>query len=259
VDPYEFSVAGLPPAHPAPPPAAAAAASGGKAAWGYRIAAGLVDVMLSIAIGGVFDAAGHSSSAAETNAGLAMFASYWLNIGVLAGLTGGRSAGKLVVGTRVVRASGARFGVGMALLRDVLLRTLFAIPPLFLVDALLPLRADRRSLRDRIVGTDVVHAAEAVRPALAAVLATVVAVALAGLSLARTDAFHEDFSDYTRQQYIADCSEYGTAERTCACGYAHVKARLTYDEYAEARDVDPEDLPPRIAEVLDDALEDCPR
>jgi uncharacterized RDD family membrane protein YckC len=258
MDPPErptFSVAGLPPAYETPGRPDAPAAQG-KAAWGYRMAGGLVDFSVPVAIASVIDATGHSTSDAEGYAGISLFVTWILNVGVLAGLTNGRSIGKLLVGTRVVRESGGRFGVGMALLRDVVVRLIHIVPLVIVVDALLPLSDSRRSLRDRIVSTDVVRAPSPARGPAAATVATFAVLVLTWFAMNRTDVFHEDYSDYTRQQFIGDCSKPGTSERTCACAFERIRTQLTFEEYQQARHLDPEDRS-RPARVIEDAVAAC--
>lgn len=252
-----FTVAGLPPAHEPPPGAAAGGQQ--KAHWGYRMGAGLIDLVLPLAVASVIDASGHSTHDAQAYAGMSLFGVWFLNVGVLAGINGGRSVGKLVAGTRVVRENGERYGVGMALLRDVVLRFIHLIPLVIVVDALLPVRADRRSLRDAILSTDVVHAPPDARRGSLLALAAPGALALTIFLFAQTDAFHTDYSDYQRKQYVSECTEAGSSERTCECAFRRVKAQLTYAEYDEAHGQDPEDRSAHAARVLDDATEDCPR
>jgi uncharacterized RDD family membrane protein YckC len=65
--------------------------------------------------------------------------------------TSGRTIGKAIVGTRVVRADGSDLGVGQAVVRVLAIALSFAL--LCLGFVLILVRRDRRALHDLIAGT----------------------------------------------------------------------------------------------------------
>lgn len=83
-----------------------------------------------------------------------------LNAVVIAAITNGQTLGKKVACIRTVRENGRRYGVGTALLRDVVCRLIFVIPLVWLIDSLMPLGEARQTQRDKMVSTRVMQEPE---------------------------------------------------------------------------------------------------
>ena len=243
-----------------PEPSAPAPAAGGSAHWGYRVGGGTIDLLLPFAVAAAIDAAGNSSDDAEAAAGLALFGVWLLNMVVLAAITNGRSAGKLVAGTRVVRENGRRFGVGMAFLRDVLARLIYVIPFVFLVDAFMPLGERRQTLRDRMVNTRVVQEPSYRARAVPLPVVTVLVFAATIFFFAQTDAFDtdRDYSAYDREVFIDGCMDEGGSEAGCACAFENIREQLTFAEYARADRQEEHEWSPKVARVMANATDGCP-
>jgi uncharacterized RDD family membrane protein YckC len=232
--------------------------------WGYRVGAFLVDVSLvvlvGLGVGYLAEAAGADSDTAESIGGLTILGAWLINTSVVVGLTRGQSLGKRLAGTRIVRENGlpARFGIG--LVRDTICRLLYIIPLVALVDAFMPLGENRQSLRDKIVRTRVLrepaYRARRWILTLAAVLLTGswVAVSIAAGSWDSTT----NYSALDRDVFISGCADEGGSEAGCSCAFDYVKARVPYDEYAQAdRTEVTSDWPPRVRRTLADAFTNC--
>lgn len=229
------------------------------AGWGYRVGGGAIDICLALVPASLIDASGDGAGTARTAGAVTLYAIWILNVGVLAGLTNGRSVGKLVAGTRAVRESGKRFGIGMGILRDVVLRFAYVIPVVLLVDALLPLAENRKSLRDRIVKTRVVKETAAGPRARLLTAAAVGATAVMVLVFVATGAFDSEYSASDKEDFVEACREEGSSRAGCACAFENIKAELSYDEYYRIDRQDPEDWSPRVRRVIDQSFERCPR
>ncbi len=138
--------------------------------WWSRVGATLIDwsVAWGIAIVAVISSALTTAvfGAAQADGRLLLFAfvlgSVVFNCALMArrGPNNGQTLGKQAVGIRVVRADGRPVGLGLALVREGVLKTVVSVALLgigWLIDALWPL-ADRqnRALHDLAVGTRVI-------------------------------------------------------------------------------------------------------
>jgi uncharacterized RDD family membrane protein YckC len=243
------------------------------ASWGYRVGAFLVDLGLVLgagfAVGALGVPLGWSESTAETVGFLVMIGVWVLNTSVVVGVTGGQSLGKRLAGTRIVHESGTRIGFGVGFLRDTICRLLFFIPLIGLVDSLMPLGREHQSMRDKMVGTRVlrepVYRSRRWLLTLAAVLVTAGWVAFT----AAADMWEEPstsaapgngYQAIDRDAFISGCRDEGGGEKTCACAFDYIKARLSYDEYLEAdRTTNTSKWPPRVRRVIADAFTKCDR
>jgi uncharacterized RDD family membrane protein YckC len=247
----------LPPAPVAPPPAAASSITGGRpiAGWGYRIAAFLFDVGLAFAagIGGAYLAGEPRDIDAHSGVSVLTAIGVWLVITTGAmGVFKGQTLGKRLVGTRVISSYGHPSGAGTSLLRDQLARLLYLVPFFFLIDSVLALRDDGRTLRDRMVSTYVVREAHGVGRAwaVAAAAAALLAVWIAGASaMDRTDATG-GYGSFERTMFIEGCSSDGTRRAACGCLYDYISRRVPHSEFDKANRIeDPDRWPPRMQRV----------
>jgi uncharacterized RDD family membrane protein YckC len=241
------------------------------ASWGYRVGAFLVDLGLVLGAGfgvGVLGGAlGWRDQTAETVGFLVMIGVWVLDTAVVVGVTGGQSLGKRLAGTRIVHDSGTRIGFGVGFLRDTICRLLFFIPLIGLIDALMPLGREHQSMRDKMVSTRVlrepVYRARRWILTAAAVLVTAawVAVTAAGNTWdepVTPAAPGNGYQAIDRDAFISGCRDDGGGERTCACAFDYIKARLSYDEYLEADGTaDTNKWPPRVRRVIADAFTKC--
>jgi hypothetical protein len=63
-----------------------------------------------------------------------------------------------------------------------------------------------------------------------------------------------------RDAFISGCRDEGGREKTCACAFDYIKARLSYDEYLAANNtVNTDKWPPRTRRVIADAFTKCDR
>ena len=245
---------------------------GEPASWGYRVGAYLVD--LGVVLGAVFAVAflggmlGWSDDTAITAAILAGIGVWVLDTAVVVGMTGGQSLGKRLAGTRIVHERGTPIGFGVGFLRDTICRLLYFIPLIGIVDSFMPLGGDHQSLRDKMVSTYVVR--EPVyrsRRWLLTTAAVLVTVTWVGLTVAgnvwdeaASATPGSGYQAIDRDSFISGCRDEGGVEKTCACAYDYIKARLTYDEYVEANyTVDTAKWPPRVRRVIADAFTKCDR
>jgi uncharacterized RDD family membrane protein YckC len=242
------------------------------ASWGYRVGAFLVDLGLVLgagfAVGFVGGALGWGVNTAGTVTLLAMIGMWVLDTAVVVGVTGGQSLGKRLAGTRIVHESGNRIGFGLGFLRDTICRLLFFIPLLGLIDALMPLGREHQSMRDKMVSTRVlrepVYRSRRWLLTATAVLVTAgwVAVTAVGNTWDEpsTAAAPGGYQAIDRDAFISGCRDEGGRERTCACAFDYIKARLSYDEYMEAnRTANTNKWPPRARRVITDAFTKCDR
>ena len=229
-----------------------------RAAWGYRAGAGLIDVAISIAPGLLIDneQIGGPDSVLP---GVWILGSWFLNFVVLASRNGGRSVGKLVAGTRVESDRlGGRYTFGEAFMRDIVCRLMYLIPVFFVIDALMPLGAKRQSLRDKMVDTVVLkESGDRSHRAPLAIVAFLAAAAIGGVSYG-VGIFDGDYSDNDRAQFVDDCQEEGGSRAGCRCAWDHITSNLSYGDYLQADRQDPEDMDPRVRQIIQEAFETCP-
>jgi uncharacterized RDD family membrane protein YckC len=241
------------------------------ASWGYRVGGFLVDLGLVLgavfAVGFVAGALGWSDDTYGTVAIVASIAVWVLNTAIVVGVTGGQSLGKRLAGTRIVHDSGRRAGFGTGLLRDTFCRLLYVIPFFGLIDSFMPLSPDHQSIRDKMMSTRVVR--EPVyrsRRWLLTTSAVLVTATWAALTIvgntwdeAGTSAeLGNGYQAIDRDAFISGCRDEGGGEKTCACAFDYIKARLTYDEYAEAdRTANTSKWAPRTRRVIADAFTKC--
>jgi uncharacterized RDD family membrane protein YckC len=243
------------------------------ASWGYRVGAFMVDIGLVLgavfAVGFLGGALGWTDDTVGTVAILASIGVWVLNTAVVVGMTGGQSLGKRLAGTRIVHESGTRVGFGTGLVRDSICRLLFVIPLVGLIDALMPLGPEHQSMRDKMMSTRVVREPVyrsrrwLVTSAAVLVTATWVALTIVGNTWdeAATSAdVGNGYQAIDRDAFISGCRDEGGREKTCACAFDYIKARLSYDEYAEAdRTANTNKWPPRTRRVIADAFTKCDR
>jgi uncharacterized RDD family membrane protein YckC len=249
-----------------PPPAVAAP----RASWGYRVGAFMIDSVAAWAVGaGVAVLLDLGSTEAEVVVGLP--AAYLAWIAVTSGasaVTGGQSLGKLAAGMRVVGAQdGSRVGFRVSFYRDTLLRVLYVVPLLGLVDALRPLGVQRKALRDTMSGTAVIQ-----EPSYRSRVGLVTFAAIAGCAAwlaigalavegARrvSDAVHPGYTEDNRIAFVNACTD-NAPRSTCECRYEYVSANLSHDEFlrADAYGRSGAPMPPHVQEVLDDGAAACP-
>jgi uncharacterized RDD family membrane protein YckC len=241
------------------------------ASWGYRVGGFLVDIGLVLgavfAVGFVAGALGWSDDTYGTVAIVASIAVWVLNTAVVVGVTGGQSLGKRLAGTRIVHESGTRVGFGTGLLRDTICRLLFVIPFFALIDSFMPLSEDHQSIRDKMMSTHVVrepvYRSRRWLLTTAAVLITATWAALTVVGNTWDEAgtsadLGNGYQAIDRDAFISGCRDEGGGETTCACAFDDIKARLSYDEYAEAdRTANTNKWPPRTRRVIADAFTKC--
>ena len=163
-----------------------------------------------------------------------------LNTAVVVGRTGGQSLGKRLAGTRIVHDSGARVGFGTGLLRDTVCRLLFVIPLVGLIDSLMPLGPEHQSIRDKMMSTRVVREPVyrsrrwLVTTAAVLVTGTWVALSVVGNTWDGAAELGNGYQAIDRDAFVSGCRDEGGGEKTCACAFDYIKARLSYDEYAAA-------------------------
>ena len=227
-----------------------------RAAWGYRVGAGLIDVAISLAPGLLIDSE-QIGGPDSVLPGVWMFGSWFLNVVVLASRNGGRSVGKLVAGTRVEPMHGGRYTFGEAFMRDVICRLMYLIPVFVVIDALMPIGAKRQSLRDRMVDTLVLKQPGDHSRRAPLALAAVLSVAVIGGAGYGVGIFDGDYSDYERANFIDDCRDEGVPQRTCECAWDNIRANVEYGDYLRADRQDPEDMEAAVRAEIEDAFTSC--
>jgi uncharacterized RDD family membrane protein YckC len=129
------------------------------ARWDRRAAGALIDFALAVAVSAVLTLAAGAiggDGAMQAALYLGLGGAWLLNTVVLAGRTGGKTAGRLALGTRLVTEDGRPAGYDTAALREVM-RLIYAVPFAFFVDVLWALGDRRQTLRDRVVRTWVIE------------------------------------------------------------------------------------------------------
>jgi uncharacterized RDD family membrane protein YckC len=254
-----------------PPPAEEAAAAPRYAGWGYRVGAFLTDVGLAlfVAILVALAVGGDDDDTQNAVAGLTAVVTWLLVTSVAMAVFEGQTVGKRIAGTRVVRGD-RPVGFGFSLLRDQVLRLLYLVPLFFLVDSIWAAAdGQRQTLRDKIVGTHVVHAgANAVRGVAVGVLATVLIAGWIALTTisdgdsastapAGTGADEPGYSDLDRQVFINSCAGEGATESYCACLFDYIAPRVPYETFNSVESEDPDTWPPVLRDTMAAGVEEC--
>lgn len=238
------------------PPAPAADPYANRASFGYRLGAICIDAgaasLAALLAALLADAVGAGDGTTALAAIVAWVVTW---VAVTAGvteLTRGATLGKLSGGMRVVHADGGRpLGAGGSIVRDSLLRLLYAVPFFWLVDSAMASGDDRRALRDRMAGTLVLRTrAYGARAGIVSLAAT---IGVAGTFAAAALTIRDDLRDhdstgplpgYTmadRNGFMFDCTRQLGPER-CDCIYDYVSTHLPYarwqvgDVYGAVRD-----------------------
>jgi uncharacterized RDD family membrane protein YckC len=231
--------------------AAAHAAAGGhephpeRASFGYRLGAVCIDLGAATAAGALVALLGDALGAdGDLTFALAIVAWIVTWLAVTAGvteLTRGATLGKLAGGMRVVHAGDGRpLGAGGSLVRDSLLRLLYAVPFFWLVDSAMASGDGRRALRDRMAGTIVRRTSRyAARVGVVSLAAT---IGVAGTVAAAALVIRDDLRDhdvrgplpgYTladRNAFMFDCAGQLSPKR-CTCIFDHISRTLPYARY----------------------------
>jgi uncharacterized RDD family membrane protein YckC len=234
------------------------------AGWGYRVAAFVTDAGIALAVATLAGLAlgGDDVGTRETVVGLGVVAVWILVTSVAMGVFEGQTVGKRLTGTRVVLGD-RPVGFGLSLLRDQVLRILYLVPLFFLVDSIWA-AADKQSqtLRDKMVGTHVVHAgATPARGAVAGALATVLLVAWVALSVIRDEgssgSLQPGYTDVERQAFVESCQGEGAAESYCTCLFDYISERVPYDTFASITSEDISEWPAPMREATTAGIEQC--
>jgi uncharacterized RDD family membrane protein YckC len=246
------------PEQPSADSATPVAAEPPRAAWGYRVGAWLVDAGVAIALGlgtELVLSPSSGSDAWEGVGGLVIIAAWVLVTAGMSGITGGQSLGKWIAGVRVIHG-GEGAGFWRIFLRDTVCGLLYAVPVFFVVNACFPLSSERRSVIDRIVGTDVVQTASIKGRVPALVAAAVLAIgAWVGLAAAG-GGFDDDH--YTRAEFVADCTDGGGDGSRCGCIYDRMDEQMSRDDLDAFQTVDKaDDIFVGAQAILDDAISAC--
>jgi uncharacterized RDD family membrane protein YckC len=222
-----------------------------RATFGYRLGAVCIDLgaatAAAVAVAALGDAAG-----ADGDLTLALAAVVWILTWVastagVTELTRGATLGKLAGGMRVVHAADGRplSGAG-SIVRDSLLRLLYAVPFFWLVDSAMASGDERRALRDRMTGTVVRRTSRyAARVGVVSLAAT---IGVAGTFAAAALVIRDDLRDndasgplagYTladRNAFLYDCSGQ-LSPRRCTCIFDHISRNLPYERW-QVGDID---------------------
>ena len=246
-----------PPSHATAPPAPLAAPAS-RAHWGYRVGAWLIDAGTAVSVGlgiGLLLKQSSSVDTAESVGGLSILAAWVLLTAGFSNKLGGQSLGKWVAGVRVIR-HGQPALFGRIFLRDTVAGILYIVPLFFLVNAMFPLGSERRSVIDRMVGTDVVET-DRIRGRVPALVAGAVLAVGAWIGLTAADGrFASDH--YTRAEWVSDCTDGGADSATCGCIYDELKSRMSQSDLDELQTADKaDDIFPGAQQILDDAITAC--
>jgi uncharacterized RDD family membrane protein YckC len=196
--------------------------------WRLRVGASLVDLGIALVVVQFADAIlGSAGIGDHSRALFLLFGTIvlWAVMQTIAmGVTDGQTIGKRIFGLRVLRADGTPAGFGIGVLRELVCRVTFVVPVVFLVDALLALRADRRSLRDRMARTGVVE--EAPTAAANRLRAITMALILVGVGAIVGTALNGDLITSDRGSFISDCTGQGEAYSACDCAWKQLTKRI---------------------------------
>jgi uncharacterized RDD family membrane protein YckC len=250
---------------PPRPPAGSIVGDRPIAGYGYRVAAFLFDAGFAFAVGVLITylaGGGERWSSGGDTLFLLSTIGAWLVIttGAMAVLHG-QTLGKRLVGTRVIGPGGpADFGTSV--LRDQLARLLYFVPFFGFADIIWAAAdAERRSLRDKMVGTYVVREGGTTRRALAV---TAVAVGLFVVYVNGTSAMNGDsdglgggYTAAERATFVDACRDEGGTRGECGCLFAYVSARVPHDEFAGVRSDDVRDWPKHLQRVSRAAARSC--
>jgi hypothetical protein len=142
---------------------------------------------------------------------------------------------------------GGTYGVGTALLRDVICRLIWVMPLVGIIDCLMPLGEERQTLRDRMVHTRVMQEPRSAHAA--------------GHSPARP--WQPSRSGWPAHptpaaplhRRLHGCRKHRGAMRV---PFDYIRQRLDYAEYREADQAgDASDWSPRAKRVIGDAMTNC--
>jgi uncharacterized RDD family membrane protein YckC len=157
----------------------------------------------------------------------------WALVRVAGPLIAGESPGKRMLQLRTVDAHGAPIPTGTRALRELLIWLIYWVPFVAMVDAFVAERGERRTMRDRMAGTFVVHTDDG--PATGGRAAAV--LLLAALVLGVSWAGVRDVGNRSRQLeqgFIAGCVNGGLGSSQCQCIFDQVSADLPSDATAAA-------------------------
>lgn len=253
-----------------PPPPTDAKPAVRYAGWGYRVAAFLTDAGIALLVGMVAGVlfGGDDDDRQTTVFGLTCVATWILVTSVAMAIFKGQTVGKRLVGTRVVLED-RPVGFGLSLLRDQLLRILYLVPLFFIVDSLwAAFDSQRQALRDKMVGTHVIHAGAT--PARAVVAGVLAAGLLAGYvalsvvlnnrsegSTTRTGSELPGYSDVDRQAFVESCKDEGGQTSNCTCVYDYIAARVPYDTFNGITSDDINKWPAPMRDAMIDGISKC--
>jgi uncharacterized RDD family membrane protein YckC len=255
-----------PPAETAPTEAAAPRYAG----WGYRVGAFLTDsgIALCVAILAGIAVGGDDDDTQSAVVGITLVATWVLVTSVAMGVFKGQTVGKRIAGIRVV-IQDRPVGFGLSLLRDQVLRVLYIVPLFFVVDSIWAAAdGQRQTLRDKMVGTHVVHAgANAARAVTIGVLATALLAGWIALSVVLdtdepasatgTGADEPGYSDLDRQVFISSCTGEGAQESYCACLFDYIAPRVPYDTFNSVESDDPDTWPRELRDTMAAGIDEC--
>lgn len=211
------------------PPRAAPLWSGHPLAhWRLRAGASLIDLGLALVLvqvaGAILGSTGVGNDRRTLFLLLATPLVWAIMQAIEMGATGGRTIGKRIFGLRVLRADGSPAGLRDGVLRELVCRLPYLVAPVFLVDAFVPLREQRRSLRDRMAHTGVVEEPPtpgANRPRTIATATILVAIgAIVGTAL------NGDLISSDRDAFISDCTGRGESYAACDCAWKQLSRRV---------------------------------
>jgi uncharacterized RDD family membrane protein YckC len=228
------------------------------ASWGYRVGGFVVDiafvVLAGLAVGYLAKAAGDTNDGANALGGLTGIAAWFTSTVLIFGRTRGRSIGKLMAGTRVVRENGkpARYLTGFV--RETLCRLLYFVPFFGLIDIFMPLGYDHQSLRDKMLHTRVLREPEYEARRWPLTAAAVVLTA-GWIGVTAAAGAYKDAGGYQaidRDAFISGCKSQGGSEDACGCAFDYIKARVPY-----SRTSNTDEWPPRVRRIVVDAFTSC--
>lgn len=223
--------------------------------WGYRVGAFIFDLGLVVTIallaGYALDSGGADSDVTTAVIGLGLIVVWPLSQAITMGITGGQTLGKSIAGIRVLREDGGPAGFGKGFVREVLCRLIYLVPFVFLIDGLLPLGKQRRSIRDRMAKTGVVQEPVYARRAWPIALAAVLACVGWTIGSLLNGGFDSD-----KRDFIAGCEDEGVSEGTCECAWTEFQKRVSAERLDEIRFDDA--LPADVERASVAAFEACP-
>ena len=157
----------------------------------------------------------------------------WAIVRVAGPMIAGESPGKRMLQLRTVDASGAPIPTGTRALRELVIWLIYWVPLVSLVDAFVVERGERRSMRDRMAGTYVVHTSDGPASGGRAVAVLLLAVATLGVSWAGVRAVGNS-SRQLEQGFVAGCVNGGLGSAECQCIFDQVSADLPRERLVQA-------------------------